>query len=223
MDAVKTKKLEKKKKIIETAYQLFINAGISATAIDDVVKSAGIARGTFYLYFKDKSDLLEQMVFYKSAETMKELMLETEQMLSPEVGFLTLVRRFVELFIRFYAEHKDVMMVLSKNMTSFLRHFPDLQDPEAQAFYDKIVDRFVAYGYTRDNAHKMIYIVIEMLSSVCADAILYDKPFTLSSLRRMITESAVSLIESGAAIPCEAAGEPDAAGTETEIRQEDIA
>ena len=87
----------------------------------------------------------------------------------------------------------------------------------------KIVDRFVAYGYTRDNAHKMIYIVIEMLSSVCADAILYDKPFTLPSLRRMITESAVSLIESGAAIPCEAAGEPDAAGTETEIRQEDIA
>ena len=37
-----------------------------ATAIDEVVKKAGVAKGTFYLYFHDKYDLLDQIVLYKS-------------------------------------------------------------------------------------------------------------------------------------------------------------
>lgn len=71
MNTAKDKKLEKKMKIIETAFSLFQQNTVSATAIDDVVKSAGIARGTFYLYFKDKSDLLEQIIMYKSTECMR--------------------------------------------------------------------------------------------------------------------------------------------------------
>ena len=42
MTADTTKKMEKKRRIIETAYQLFQSVGISATAVDDVVKAAGI-------------------------------------------------------------------------------------------------------------------------------------------------------------------------------------
>lgn len=198
MDAAKTKKIEKKKKIIETAYQLFKNAGISATAVDDVVKAAGIARGTFYLYFKDKSDLLEQLVFYKSTETMKDLLRQTGAELSAgQLDFLSMVRRFVEIYIRFYADHRDVMMVLNKNMTSFLRSFPNFFDEEAQAIYDQILTFFVAYGYSEETANKMIYIVIEMLSSVCADAILYGEPFSLEDLQPSLSASAVLLIENG--------------------------
>ena len=198
MDAAKTKKIEKKKKIIETAYQLFKSAGISATAVDDVVKSAGIARGTFYLYFKDKSDLLEQLVFYKSTETMMELLRQAGSELSAgALDFLSMVRRFVEIYIRFYADHKDVMMVLNKNMTSFLRSFPNLFDEEAQAIYDQILGYFIDYGYTEEKANKMIYIVIEMLSAVCADAILYGEPFSLEALREPLSASAVLLIENG--------------------------
>ena len=198
MDTAKTKKIEKKKKIIETAYQLFKSAGISATAVDDVVKSAGIARGTFYLYFKDKSDLLEQLVFYKSTETMKELLRQTvSELTDADADFLSQVRRFVELMIRFYADHRDVMMVLNKNMTSFLRSFPNLFDEEAQAMYDALIQKFIAYGYTEEKAHKIIYIVVEMLNSVCADAILYGEPFSLEALREPLSASAVLLIENG--------------------------
>ena len=201
MDAAKTKKIEKKKKIIEAAYQLFRNTGISATAIDDVVKAAGIARGTFYLYFKDKSDLLEQLVFYKSTETMKALLRQTgEELSAGSLDFLSMVRRCVGIYIRFYADHKDVMMVLNKNMTSFLRSFPHLYDEEAQKFYDEIVKHFVAYGYSEEKANKMIYIVIEMLSAVCANAILYGKPFPLEELEAPLSASAVMLIENGVSV-----------------------
>lgn len=199
MDAAKTKKMEKKRRIIETAYQLFLNMGISATAIDDVVKTAGIARGTFYLYFKDKSDLVEQMVFYKSAETMKALLHQAStEMDDDDTDFISMVRCFVDCYIRFYAEHKDVMMVLSKNMTSFLRYFPNFFDDEAQTLYETILELFIAYGYTEEKANKMIYIVLEMLSAVCADALMYSEPFALGQLRQSLSDAAVLLLQNGA-------------------------
>ena len=50
MDAAENKKkLEKRIKILETAFSLFKQKSVGSTAIDDVVKATGIARGTFYL------------------------------------------------------------------------------------------------------------------------------------------------------------------------------
>ena len=45
-------------KIIEAALQVFAEKGRDAPVIDDFIKAAGIARGTFYNYFKSTSELL---------------------------------------------------------------------------------------------------------------------------------------------------------------------
>ena len=52
--------LNKKKKqdaLLNTAYQLFTEKGFQKTSISDIVNEAGVAKGTFYLYFKDKLDI----------------------------------------------------------------------------------------------------------------------------------------------------------------------
>ena len=51
MDKMLQKKNEKYQKLIAAAFDLFENNGISAVSIDDIVKKAGVAKGTFYLYF----------------------------------------------------------------------------------------------------------------------------------------------------------------------------
>ena len=35
------------------AYELFTEKGITETAISDIVKKAGVAKGTFYTYFEN--------------------------------------------------------------------------------------------------------------------------------------------------------------------------
>ena len=45
--------------IIASAAMLFRDKGVRAVSIDEIVKGAGIAKGTFYLYFKSKDDLLQ--------------------------------------------------------------------------------------------------------------------------------------------------------------------
>jgi AcrR family transcriptional regulator len=48
--------------IIEAALSVFVAQGFAAAKLDDVADKAGVAKGTIYLYFKDKQDLFEQMV-----------------------------------------------------------------------------------------------------------------------------------------------------------------
>ena len=47
-------KQQKLEALYENAYELFLNHGIEKTSISDIAKKAGVAKGTFYLYFTDK-------------------------------------------------------------------------------------------------------------------------------------------------------------------------
>ena len=55
-------KQEKERKLLNTALHLFSEKGIKKTSIQDIVKDAGIAKGTFYLYFKDKNELQDVLL-----------------------------------------------------------------------------------------------------------------------------------------------------------------
>ena len=56
MGKVDENKKKKKEALFNTAYELFTTKGINATAISDIVEKAGVAKGTFYLYFKHTRD-----------------------------------------------------------------------------------------------------------------------------------------------------------------------
>ena len=43
--------------LVEAAMRLFAKKGIDATTIDEIVDLAGVAKGTFYNYFTDRSDI----------------------------------------------------------------------------------------------------------------------------------------------------------------------
>ena len=42
---------------MDSAYDLFISEGFHKTTIAMITKRAGLGKGTFYLYFKDKEDI----------------------------------------------------------------------------------------------------------------------------------------------------------------------
>ena len=44
--------------IREAANRLFLERGVDATTVDAICAAAGISKGTFYLYFHRKEDLL---------------------------------------------------------------------------------------------------------------------------------------------------------------------
>jgi AcrR family transcriptional regulator len=53
---------ERRQQILTVAREAFARRGYHATKIDEIVAGAGIARGTFYLYFDDKRAIFEEIV-----------------------------------------------------------------------------------------------------------------------------------------------------------------
>ena len=54
MGRVDIKKQLKRDALMSSAFDLFTTQGFTETTIRDIVTRAGVAKGTFYLYFKDK-------------------------------------------------------------------------------------------------------------------------------------------------------------------------
>ena len=57
------KKGEKRKQeLLKIAYQLFVEKGYENTSIDEIIATAGIAKGTYYYYFPSKEGTLEAVI-----------------------------------------------------------------------------------------------------------------------------------------------------------------
>ena len=68
MGKIDTNKMQKKNALFQTAFDLFRDKGFAKTTISDIVDRAGLAKGTFYLYFKDKYDLQDKLIAHKAGQ-----------------------------------------------------------------------------------------------------------------------------------------------------------
>jgi AcrR family transcriptional regulator len=49
---------ERRSELMDAAQKLFLGQGVAATTIEQITSEAGVAKGTFYLYFSRKEDIL---------------------------------------------------------------------------------------------------------------------------------------------------------------------
>ena len=107
-------KLNKQKKLFEAAYDLFSSKGINDTAISDIVNKAGVAKGTFYLYFKDKYDIVDLIVLRKSSVILKDALEEANKKHFDD--FVEGVIFAVDYIIESLREDKKLLKMIYKNL-----------------------------------------------------------------------------------------------------------
>ena len=83
---------ETKKKLISTSLELLKEKGFDAINVEDITKKAGVAKGTFYTYFKRKEDIVLEI----SRAPFGEITQELEKM--DDMG---LIERLTHYFHRF--------------------------------------------------------------------------------------------------------------------------
>jgi AcrR family transcriptional regulator len=57
--------------IVQTAERLFREVGFAKCSVDMIIKDIGVAKGTFYYYFKSKEEILEAIVDRTLSKIMK--------------------------------------------------------------------------------------------------------------------------------------------------------
>ncbi len=61
-----------KMQMIENGFNLIKKYGLKKTSVEDITRISGIAKGTFYNFFKSKEDFVHEIVIFKRTQAKKE-------------------------------------------------------------------------------------------------------------------------------------------------------
>jgi len=95
----------RRSELIDAAQELFIAFGYNKTMIIDIVKKAGVAKGTFYYYFPSKEAILEAIIARYSTKLAAEI-----KNLGPSVTALHKLRLLIGYLFRF--DQTDIVFYL---------------------------------------------------------------------------------------------------------------
>lgn len=84
-------RVRKRLRIVQAATELFIQHGYRKTSVEDVARRAGVAKGTVYLYFRHKAELLMHAI----AEEKKVIVIRMQPILDPGVPPREKLRRWI--------------------------------------------------------------------------------------------------------------------------------
>lgn len=102
----------KKEQIIQTALHFFAQKGFHATSIQEIADKLGIAKGSVYVYFKSKDDLLFSSMQYAAEQMMQNMLEETN---TPELTPRERLKQQVKIHFEKSKEHRDfIIMTLSE-------------------------------------------------------------------------------------------------------------
>ncbi len=175
--------------MLEAALQLFTKQGLNKTSISDIVERSGVAKGTFYLYFKDKYDIRNKLVVYESRKILRSAylaMLEAlPQGLEAQVVFI------VDYILHDLEDRKELLGLISKNLSwGVLKREitrPDLEDDFE--FTRVFLSLTAPYGITEADSEIMLYLLVELVGASCYSSILYEEPCKLEILKPHLFET----------------------------------
>lgn len=139
-------KLEIKKKIMETALDLFHDKGTKSLSIAELTRRVGIGQGTFYNFWQDKESLIIDLVAYRSIQKLSIIENDFSQSLANPVEFLSQViyKYSLDLMIKIKTQaiYNNAFKILKKDKLSEVSRIEKLYG----GFLHRLVD------YWRENS-----------------------------------------------------------------------
>jgi AcrR family transcriptional regulator len=158
---------------VQAAIEVFKEKGIEKAKVSDIVKVAGIAQGTFYLYFPSKLSVMPEI-----ASVMVEKMVdEINQHVNVQSSFQEQLEQIVDVVFRLTKEYRDVFALIYAGLTQ-TEHIKEWETIYAP-FYEW-VNAFLAKGKTsgliRESLHtkRTTKMVIGLIESTAEQLYLYD-------------------------------------------------
>ncbi|WBW96843.1 TetR/AcrR family transcriptional regulator [Oceanirhabdus sp. W0125-5] len=189
-------KLLKEGKLFEAAYDLFTSKGIHNTAISEIVKKAGVAKGTFYLYFQDKYDIVDLIVVRKSNKILIEAM--DEVIKSGVNNFEDSVIMFVDYIIEVLRKDKKLLKLIHKNLSwglfdSAFRNIEQYDDARKIIYY--FIDELEHEGVSQEEAEKILFMIVELTSAIVYSSIILKEPDEIDEMKPLLYKTIRKMIQ----------------------------
>jgi len=183
MGKVEVNKQMKQATLLQTAFDLFTNKGFAKTTISDIAKQSGLAKGTFYLYFKDKYDIRNKLTAHKAAQLFRDA---HEALRKTTVkGFENQMMFIMDYLIDRLQQDPPLLAFITKNLSwgVFRNAFAQTVPEESQAFFDYYMDLMKESNIRCDEPELMLFTIVELVGSTCYNCILLKQPVSMEEYR----------------------------------------
>lgn len=183
---------EKENRLLESAFKLFTEKGIKDTSIQGIVDESNVAKGTFYLYFKDKYELRDVLIEKKSKKLFSDAVAELRKnyikSLDDQVIFI------VNYIINVLSKNTVLLKFISKNLSwgvysKTVNKLYQKSETEDDGFYQLFLKGIKDQKINLKNPEVTLYMIIELVSSTCFNSILYNEPLSIEDYKPFLYDS----------------------------------
>ncbi len=180
---VEENKAIKEKKLFDTAFKLFTEKGIKNTSIDEIASNAGVAKGTFYLYFKDKYELQDELIARKSYQLFNKALKKLDK--SKYKQFDDQIIFIIDYIIDDLSKNKLLLKFISKNLSfglyneKVIKLLGDNNIRVKELFIEGIHE----HNINIDNPEVTLFMIIELVSSTCFSSIMNKEPLPIKEYK----------------------------------------
>lgn len=181
-------KTTKEKKLLSTALDLFTKKGVNNTSIQDIADEAGVGKGTFYLYFKDKYDIRDKVIANCSSKLFADALSSLNK--SYIQNFEDQIIYVINYILDELNKNKILLKLISKNLSfglfnttiSNLSNLSNIEN-DTETLYDKFVNKVNENNINLPNPKVTLFTIIELVSSTGFNSILYSEPLPLDQYK----------------------------------------
>jgi AcrR family transcriptional regulator len=184
----------KMENLLNTSFELFTSQGINKTSISDIVNKAGVAKGTFYLYFKDKYDIRNRLIAHKSSQLFVEAYNALEE--SNIQGFEDRLIFIMDYVLDELAANKGLLAFIHKDLSwavfkKALTTPISSEDIDFGEVYRKMLEES---EMEFKDPEIMLFLIIELVGSTGYSSIMYDDPVSLQDLKPHLEQTVRNII-----------------------------
>ncbi len=195
MGKIDLNKRQKKEALLNTAFELFTTQGLNKTTINNIAEAAGVAKGTFYLYFKDKYDIRNKLIAHKASRifSLADEALSHTELTELDERIIFIADHIIEQF----NADKSLLTFISKNLSWGIFKNELISSGE-----DSDVDFYNIYRIFENSPRAfkspeiLLFMIVEFISSTCYSSILYGEPVDIESLKPHLFEAVRQIIKS---------------------------
>lgn len=181
-------------RILQSAYQLFLEQGFEEVSIQEIATRANVAKGTFYLYFRDKEDLKEKVITQKSNELFRRAINALRQTDIQE--FDEQIIFVIDYVLDILAQNKEALKLIAKNLSfGVLNHkMSKIATDEKADILHNLISAAEQNGIRLKNPRILLFMIIELASSTCFSCILESEPLEIAVFKPYLFDAIRQLI-----------------------------
>lgn len=186
----------KETRLLDTAFKLFTEKGITDTSIQEIVDNANVAKGTFYLYFKDKYELRDILISRKAAKLFNDAV---QSLKSNYIeNFPDQVIYVINYVIDELNKTPNLLKFIAKNLSwgiynQTVHKLCEDSENNDNGFYQLFLQN--AHEYNLKDPEITLFMIVELVSSTCYHSILFKKPLPINEFKPYLYETIRGFIE----------------------------